>query len=64
MLASPRYAHAKPGETVGMSGVEATYDRILNGGFDRAHLRVDSLGRVVGPLELEPGRQGAARRCS
>ena len=51
MLASPHYAHAKSGETVGTSGVEAEYDRFLNGGFKRAHLRVDSRGRVVGPLE-------------
>src|SRR5436190_1110391 len=54
LLASPRYAHAKPGETVGVSGIEAAYDRILNGGFRRAHLRVDSRGRVVGPLEYSP----------
>jgi penicillin-binding protein 2 len=51
MLASSHYAHAKPGETVGVSGIEAEYDRILNGGFSREHLRVDSRGRVVGPLE-------------
>ncbi len=51
MLASPRYAHAKAGQTVGVSGVEAQYDRYLNGGFDRQQLRVDSLGRVVGPLQ-------------
>ena len=54
LLKSPRYAHAKPGETVGVSGIEATYDRVLNGGFKRAHLRVDSRGRVVGPLEYSP----------
>jgi penicillin-binding protein 2 len=52
LLASPRYAHAKPGENVGVTGIEAEYDRILNGGFERAHLRVDSQGRVVGPLEF------------
>jgi penicillin-binding protein 2 len=51
MLKLPRYAHAKPGEIVGVSGVEATYDRLLNGGFDRRRVRVDSMGRVVGPLE-------------
>ena len=51
LLASPRYRHAKAGETVGVSGVEAQYDKYLNGGFDRAHLRVDSMGRVVGPLQ-------------
>jgi penicillin-binding protein 2 len=54
LLKSPRYAHAQPGETVGVSGIEAEYDRILNGGFTRAHLRVDSRGRVVGPLEYSP----------
>jgi penicillin-binding protein 2 len=51
MLASPHYAHAKSGETVGVSGIEAEYDRYLNSGFARARLRVDSRGRVVGPLE-------------
>ena len=54
MLASPRYAHAKRGQTVGISGVEAQYDAYLNGGFKRAHLRVDSMGRVVGPLQYSP----------
>ncbi len=54
LLKSSRYAHAQPGETVGVSGIEAEYDRILNGGFTRAHLRVDSRGRVVGPLEYSP----------
>jgi penicillin-binding protein 2 len=51
MLGEPRYAHAKAGEIVGVSGVEAYYDSLLNGGFDRARVRVDSMGRVVGPLE-------------
>lgn len=53
-LSSPRYAHAQPGETVGVSGIEAAYDRVLNGGFKRARLPVDSRGRVVGPLEFSP----------
>lgn len=51
MLATPRYAHAKAGEIVGVSGVEATYDKLLNGGFDKSRVRVDSMGRVVGPLQ-------------
>jgi penicillin-binding protein 2 len=51
MLGTRRYAKAKPGEIVGVSGIEAKYDRYLNGGFTRMHLRVDSRGRVVGPLE-------------
>ena len=53
------YAHAQDGRDVGNSGVEATYDRILNGGFDRARVRVDSLGRVVGRLQ----HGTAAARC-
>ena len=50
MLGTSRYAHAKAGEIVGVSGVEAFYDNLLNGGFERSRVRVDSMGRVVGPL--------------
>jgi penicillin-binding protein 2 len=45
-----RYRHRKPGEIVGQSGVEASYDRWLNGGLQRNRVAVDSLGRAVGPL--------------
>jgi penicillin-binding protein 2 len=55
MLGTRRYANAQNGEIVGVSGVEAVYDQLLNGGFRRARLRVDSMGRVVGPLELGHG---------
>jgi penicillin-binding protein 2 len=51
LLGTKRYAHARAGETVGISGVEAQYDKYLNGGFDRARVRVDSMGRVVGQLQ-------------
>ena len=51
-LESKGYAHAQPGEVVGQSGVEAAYDRQLNGGFQRARLRVDSEGRILGPLRV------------
>jgi len=57
-LGTKRYAKARKGEIVGVSGVEAVYDRLLNGGFKHARLRVDSMGRVVGPLEQ--GRGGPA----
>ncbi|MBX5475435.1 MAG: penicillin-binding protein 2 [Thermoleophilia bacterium] len=56
-LASPEYAHAKPGEIVGQSGVERTYDRLLNAGLSRARVRVDSLGRIAGPLEIPRRKQ-------
>ncbi len=46
------YRGVKAGELVGQSGVEAAYDRLLNGGFQRARVRVDSFGRTVGPLRL------------
>jgi penicillin-binding protein 2 len=51
MLGTSLYPRAKAGETVGVSGVEARYDRYLNGGFDHARVRVDSMGRVVGQLQ-------------
>jgi penicillin-binding protein 2 len=50
-LGTKRYKRVKPGEIVGQSGVEAVYDSLLNPGFLRAHLRVDSTGRIAGPLE-------------
>jgi penicillin-binding protein 2 len=56
MLGTKRYAHARAGETVGISGVEAQYDTYLNSGFDRARVRVDSMGRVVGQLQRSTGR--------
>jgi penicillin-binding protein 2 len=40
----------KPGQVVGVTGVEAKYDSILNGGFVKARIRVDALGNAVGPL--------------
>jgi penicillin-binding protein 2 len=54
-LGMARYAHAKAGEVVGQSGVEATYDSLLNPGFVSAHVRVDSLGRIAGPLAVPRG---------
>ena len=51
-----RYRRASAGELVGQSGVEATYDSLLNPGFLRAHLRVDSMGRIAGPLAVPRGK--------
>ena len=55
-LGTKRYAHARAGELVGQSGVEATYDSVLNAGFVPAHVRVDSLGRIAGPLQIPKGK--------
>jgi penicillin-binding protein 2 len=51
-LKDPSHGANRPGEVIGQSGVEAAYDRLLNGGFQRARVRVDSLGRTIGPLRL------------
>ena len=56
-IGTKRYRHATAGETVGQSGVEAVYDWLLNPGFIRAHLRVDSMGRIAGPLARAKGKQ-------
>jgi penicillin-binding protein 2 len=47
-LALHRYRDYKAGEVIGQSGVEARYDRLLNGGFGRARVPVDSAGRPIG----------------
>jgi penicillin-binding protein 2 len=51
------YKGAKSGEVVGQSGVEAAYDWILNKGFVRAKIPVDSLGRIAGPLRVPRQQQ-------
>jgi penicillin-binding protein 2 len=47
-LRSPHYRGYKAGEVIGQSGVEARYDRLLNGGFGRARIPVDSMGQPIG----------------
>ena len=46
------YRGYRPGEIVGQSGIERTYDRLLNGGLAPARVAVDAQGRPVGPLRL------------
>ncbi len=55
-LGTTRYRTAKAGEVVGQTGVEAMYDSLLNPGFVRAHVRVDSLGRIAGHLQIPRGK--------
>jgi penicillin-binding protein 2 len=55
-LAQKRYRRASAGEIVGQSGVEAVYDSLLNAGFVRARLKVDSQGRIAGPLRVPSGK--------
>jgi penicillin-binding protein 2 len=56
-LKSGAYKGAQPGEVVGQSGVEATYDSLLNKGFVQAKIPVDSLGLIAGPLRVPRQKQ-------
>ncbi len=49
-----RFRWAKPGAVIGTSGIEASYDRILNGGLAKQRVQVDALGRPVGRLKPVP----------
>jgi penicillin-binding protein 2 len=55
-LHQARYAGTRLGQLVGQSGLEATYDRVLNGGLQRARVRVDARGNIVGRLRTVPTR--------
>jgi penicillin-binding protein 2 len=56
-LSSHAYGKAQAGQIVGQSGVEAAYDSILDGGFLKARVPVDALGRIVGPLVTPKEKQ-------
>ncbi len=58
-LKQSRFHGYGAGEVVGQSGVEAYYDRVLNRGFQRARLAVDSAGDPAGPLRPLPLRRRA-----
>jgi penicillin-binding protein 2 len=58
-LHETRYAGTRLGQVVGQSGVEATYDRIVGGGLQKARVRVDARGRIVGPLRAVPAKPRA-----
>jgi len=51
------YKNAQPGEVVGQSGVEASYDSLLNAGFVQAKVPVDSMGRIAGKLVVPKQKQ-------
>ena len=53
------YKGARPGQVVGQSGVEATYDNVLDGGLASDRVHVDAQGRIVGPLRAVPRKPRA-----
>ncbi|QNI32488.1 penicillin-binding protein 2 [Alloacidobacterium dinghuense] len=59
MLNNPQYAYYEPGDVVGKSGVEQSYDSLLRGQDGSQDVIVDSHGREVGKLGTEhavPGK--------
>jgi penicillin-binding protein 2 len=52
-----RYPGARPGQIVGQSGVEGSYDSVLDRGLASARVQVDARGNVVGPLRALPVRR-------
>ena len=64
MLDDPRYALYEPGDVVGRSGVEASYDAILRGVDGSQDVAVDSHGREIGRLGIEPAHPGQSLRLT
>jgi penicillin-binding protein 2 len=64
MLNDPRYAMYEPGDVVGRSGVEASYDGVLRGEDGSEDVVVDSHGREVGRLGTEPAKPGQSLRLT
>jgi penicillin-binding protein 2 len=64
MLNDPRYAMYEPGDVVGRSGVEASYDAVLRGADGSQDVVVDSHGREVGKLGTEPAKPGQSLRLT
>ena len=64
MLNDPRYAFYEPGDVVGRSGVEESYDPILRGQDGSRDVIVDSHGRELGALGIEPAVPGKALKLT
>src|SRR5277367_6096635 len=58
MLDDPRYAFYSPGDVVGKSGVEATYDALLRGKDGSRDVIVNSHGKEIGQLGQEQAVAG------
>lgn len=64
MLDDPRYAFYQPGDVVGRSGVEESYDSILRGQDGSRDVIVDSHGRELGALGIEPAKPGKSLKLT
>lgn len=64
MLDDPRYAFYQPGDVVGRSGVEESYDPVLRGQDGSRDVIVDSHGRELGALGIEPSVPGKSLKLT
>jgi penicillin-binding protein 2 len=64
MLNDPKYAYYDPGDVVGRSGLEQSYDQLLRGVDGSRDVIVDSHGREVGKLGTEPATPGKSLRLT
>lgn len=60
----PRYAFYQPGDVVGRAGVEESYDQILRGTDGSRDVVVDSHGRELGLLGIEPAVPGRSLKLT
>jgi penicillin-binding protein 2 len=64
MLDNPRYAFYSPGDVVGLSGVEQTYDALLRGTDGSREVIVNSHGKEIGHLGIIPAIPGKDLRLT
>jgi len=64
MLNDPKYAYYEPGDVVGRSGIEQSYDQLLRGVDGSSDVLVDSHGREVGRLGTEPAKPGQSLKLT
>jgi penicillin-binding protein 2 len=63
-LKSTEYGGLEPGDIVGQSGIEFSYDRYLRGAPGERRIQVDALGRPKGTLASQPARAGDSLRLT
>jgi penicillin-binding protein 2 len=64
MLNDPNYAYYEPGDVVGKSGIEQSYDQLLRGVDGSSDVVVDSHGREVGRMGTEPATPGKSLKLT
>jgi penicillin-binding protein 2 len=63
-LERPRYRGVAPGDVIGQSGLEYSYDRFLRGIAGGQRIQVDALGRPRGQIGTRPAQAGDSLRLT